>query len=195
MLSKGRHFGGSKRRGYRNSIDWELSVPLREGPWRSCCILWSLQGAARYNSGKYNIYSRSLLSNLPLVSNSILYFFYRKQQRTNFYQTMVALEDVETQKRGIVLVLFSHYYEGHHTIGMERLRRSQNFLRGLPFKFMGVHNCCSQESMPFFLPFQNVIQYLIGSDGRRHFRTQCGKNIEYALQSRVANNLERFDNI
>jgi hypothetical protein len=95
---------------------------------------------------------------------------------------MVALEDVETQKRGIVVVLFNYHYDGRDTIGMGPLLK---FMRGLPFKFMGVHYCCSQESLPFFLPFQNIIQYLIGSDGRRHFRAQRGKNTMYALQSRV----------
>jgi hypothetical protein len=95
---------------------------------------------------------------------------------------MVALEDVETQKRGVVAVLFQYHYEGRHPIGMGPLLK---FVRGLPYKFMGVHYCCSQESMPFFLPFQNMIQYLIGSNGRRHFRTHRGKHTVDALQSRV----------
>jgi hypothetical protein len=86
---------------------------------------------------------------------------------------MVALEDVETQQRGVVVVLFQYHYDGRHTIGMGPLLK---FMRGMPFKFMGVHYCCSQESAPFFLPFQNMIQYLIGSNGRRHFRTHRGKN-------------------
>jgi hypothetical protein len=100
---------------------------------------------------------------------------------------MVALEDVETQKRGIVLVLFNYHIDGRDTIGMGRLTGALKFLRGFPYKFMGVHYCCSQESVPFFLPFQNMIQYLIGSNGRRHFRTHRGKNTVYALQSRVIN--------
>jgi hypothetical protein len=95
---------------------------------------------------------------------------------------MVALEDVETQQRGVVIVLFQYHYEGRDTIGTEPLLK---FMRGLPFKFMGVHYCCSQESVPSFLPFQNIIQYLIGSDGRKHFRTQRGKSTVYALQSPV----------
>jgi hypothetical protein len=95
---------------------------------------------------------------------------------------MVALEDVETQKRGIVLVLFD-YHDDEHNDSREQLTEFLlEFMRGVPWKFMGVHYCCSEESMPFFLPFQNMIQYLIGKDGRKHFRAQRGKNTVYALQ-------------
>jgi hypothetical protein len=94
---------------------------------------------------------------------------------------MVALEDVETQKRGIVTVLFHYHYDGYDR--MERLTKSLNFIRGLPWKFRGVHYCCSVEDMPFLLPIQNLAQYAIGSDGRRHFRAHRGKNTTvYALQ-------------
>ena len=95
---------------------------------------------------------------------------------------MVALEDVETQKRGIVLVLFHYHYDGQGILGQERLVKCRKFLQGLPFKFMGIHYCCSEQSMHFFRPIQNMIQYLIGSDGRRHFRAHVGKNTVYALQ-------------
>jgi hypothetical protein len=98
---------------------------------------------------------------------------------------MVALEDVETQKRGVVLALFQALFDYHddgHKVGTERLAGSLKFLRGLPWKFMGVHYCGSEESMPIFLPFRNMIQYLIGSDGRTRFRAHRGKNTVYALQ-------------
>ena len=98
------------------------------------------------------------------------------QRRVNFYQAMVALEDVETQKRGVVLVLFHFQLDGGYNFGRKWLKQSLKSLQGLPDKFMGVHYCCSEDSMPFFLPFQNMIQYLIGSHGRMHFRAHCGKH-------------------
>ena len=91
---------------------------------------------------------------------------------------------METQKRGVVLVFFDFQLDdAGYNFGREWLNQGLQFLRGTPVKFMGVHYCCSEESMPFFLPFQNMIQYLIGSDGRRHFRAHRGKNTDmYALQ-------------
>ena len=119
---------------------------------------------------------------LRLSQAPTVFQFSHNQRRVDFYQTMVALEDAETQKRGIVLVLFQYHVDRHNLIRRERITKSIKFLQGLPFKFVGVHYCCSEESMPFFLPFQNMIQYLIGSDGRRHFRTHRGKHAVYALQ-------------
>ena len=94
---------------------------------------------------------------------------------------MAALEDVETQKRGIVLVFF-HFQFDYYGLIIELLNQGLKSTRGIPQKYMGIHYCCSEESMPFLLPFQNMIQYLIGSDGRRHFRTHRGKHAVYALQ-------------
>jgi hypothetical protein len=114
------------------------------------------------------------------------FVFCHEQRRTNFYQSMVGLEDVETQKRGVVLVFYHCHYDGYDMVGREeiaeRLTNSLNFIRGLPWKFMGIHFCCSEESVPFFLPFQNIVQYMIGQNGRRHFRAHRGKNILYAPQ-------------
>jgi hypothetical protein len=140
------------------------------------CVLYKVQ----QNSSRVSPYNMHSM-NLPAISLSGLtlppsYAPAHNQQRVNFYQTMVALEDVETQKRGIVLVLFQCHADGHN-VGRERLNKSLKFLQGLPWKFMGVHYCCSEESMPVFLPFQNMIQYLIGSDGRTRFRAHLGKNI------------------
>ena len=89
---------------------------------------------------------------------------------------MVALEDVETQKRGLVLVFFQ--LQDGYNFGRERLNQGLNFVQGTPVKFMGIHYCCSKERMPFLLPFQNMSQYFVGSDGRRHFRAHRGKNTD-----------------
>ena len=113
---------------------------------------------------------------------------------------MVALEDVETQKRGVVLVSFHFQHQDGYNFTRERLNQGLHFVQGTPFKIMGIHFCCSEESMPFLLPFQNMIQYLIGSDGRRHFRAHRGKNTDvYALQAWVITCynllLEQFDSL
>ena len=91
---------------------------------------------------------------------------------------MAAIEDVETQKRGVVIVFF-HYQFDFHGFGLRELLKH---MQGFPVKYMGIHYCCSEESMPFLLPFQNMIQYITGSDGRKHFRPHRGKITLYTRQ-------------
>jgi hypothetical protein len=88
---------------------------------------------------------------------------------------MAALEeDFEMQKRGVVIVLYCYHYDGHQSV--DRLMKSWNLIKALPWKPMAIHYCCSAEMMMNILqPIKNIALMMIGPEGRKRYRSHYGK--------------------
>jgi len=85
-------------------------------------------------------------------------------------------EDIETQKRGVVLVMYRYEYDGHQSV--DRLMTSWNLMQALPWKPMAIHYCSTAESpmmMNIFQPIQNIALMMIGPEGRKRYRSHQGK--------------------
>jgi hypothetical protein len=88
---------------------------------------------------------------------------------------MAALEeDVEMQKRGVVIVMYRYHFDGHQSV--DRLLTSLNLINALPWKPMAIHYCSSEEMMMNILqPMKNIVLMMIGPEGRKRYRSHHGK--------------------
>lgn len=117
--------------------------------------------------------SSSMSSEDPLIYLTIMLV---RQCRSLFYQIMVGLEDdIEAQKKGVVLVLHAYQFDDDMLRMEEMIKSFSIFFKALPWKPMGIHYCCPKEEMSTLRPFEQFFQLVIGKEGRKRFRTHHGK--------------------
>ena len=87
---------------------------------------------------------------------------------------MCALEDVEVQRKGIVLVLYDFAYdrqeEAAFMVGGLKLRQS------FPWRLAGIHYISTnRNSNAAVTAFIGLVHFAIGRDGRLRFRMHQGE--------------------
>ena len=100
--------------------------------------------------------------------------------KTVWYMLSNCLKDEETQKKGIVVVV---YALGGHKDKLEVMRRVHWAREGLPKRVVGIHHCISDEKLkPFFL---SVKMYLMNKQLRSRIRSHQGKqnDVMFELQT------------
>ena len=86
---------------------------------------------------------------------------------------MTGLEDIDTQKKGFVLVCYNvdnNSFFSH--VESELLQLSSKVATSLPFRFAGQHFCFTDRLL---YPFLGLFQIAIGKQGRLRFRPHFGK--------------------
>lgn len=100
--------------------------------------------------------------------------------RTMWYMMSTCLKDEETQKKGVVFVL---YALGHTTDDLEVMRRVHWAREGLAKRIVGIHQCISDDSLkPFFV---SAKMYLLNKQLRSRLRPHHGDrdDIMFELQT------------
>jgi hypothetical protein len=85
---------------------------------------------------------------------------------------MTALEDKETQKRGIVLISYSN---GAPVRGHDKIFKISKLIRSVPLRPVGLHVCVDDPKIEFIATLGAL---LIGSQNRARFRCHSGTDLE-----------------
>lgn len=89
---------------------------------------------------------------------------------------MMALEDVKTQKNGIVLIIFSTGMTLRRYINTDTVLRVHTTFESIPFRFAATHFCYEDRMPQSIVPNPiTVLQLGVGMINRVRFRAHHGK--------------------
>lgn len=89
-----------------------------------------------------------------------------------YYQFMAALEDENTQKKGIVNVIYNVDCTSINLrMDKETFSAGSAFVEALPFRIVAMHFCYNNERL---LPIMSFIQLAVGQQNRIRFRAHFG---------------------
>lgn len=91
---------------------------------------------------------------------------------------MVALEDVESQKKGLVLLAYNVDAGGLSKMDPMGIPSGVKFMAAIPMRITAVHFCYND---PATSPFLTLTKYVIGRESRLRFRTHYGKSTEFRI--------------
>ena len=114
----------------------------------------------RDRSGRAILFAALSLRNFKTYLNVV---------RSVWYLIMSALEDEETQKKGFVMIGYSHNKQG----GIDRrvTWETASLTWTLPMKLMAIHGCCDNPNQKLILQLATL---LIGEHNRYRYRIHCG---------------------
>lgn len=95
--------------------------------------------------------------------------------RTLYYLVMTAVEDEETQQRGVTSVTYSVGEFDRKTIDLRTLYFGAWFLKSLPIRLCSVHACFKD---PGFRVIINCAMKLLHEGGRARTKLHCGTQLE-----------------
>ena len=87
---------------------------------------------------------------------------------------MVALQDENTQKYGIVDVLYNIGLAKHDAQYADVVAKAHMLRDGVPFRLCALHYCFDN---PLLRGAMSLVQIMVGRDYRLRFRTHFGKSV------------------
>jgi hypothetical protein len=97
----------------------------------------------------------------------------------SFYEIMNAMEDVETQKKGLVFIYYDFSYPSQ--IEAEFTVMALKFIQTVPLRTAALHFCATQQHLASQIV--SFVRFAMGRAGRLRFRAHQGSalEIQYAL--------------
>ena len=92
--------------------------------------------------------------------------------RVCWYQLMVSLQDEDTQKYGVVDVVYNIGLAKHDAQFADVIAKAHMLRDGVPFRLSALHYCYDN---PLLRSAMSLVQIMVGRDYRLRFRTHFGR--------------------